>query len=393
MMEVNVEEFYRIKRLPPYVFSIVNDLKLKLRREGEDIVDLGMGNPDIPTPQHIVDKAAEALYNPRNHRYSASKGIYKLRLAICNRYKKKYNVDLDPETEAVTTIGVKEGFAHLILAITNPGTSVIVPDPFYPIHFYSVVIAGGDVRTLPLSEEEEFIFNLEKTIKASWPPPKVLVLSYPHNPTTRSVDIKFFEKIVEFAKEYNMYVIHDFAYADISFDGYEPPSILQVKGAKDVCVEFYSMSKSYSMAGWRIGFAVGNKTLIHALARLKSYLDYGVFQPLQIASIHALNSDDSCIAEICEIYRRRRDKLIDGLNRIGWKVNPPKATMFVWAEIPEQYKEMGSLEFSKFLIKEAKVAVSPGIGFGEYGEGYVRFALVENELRIQQAIRGIKRVL
>ncbi len=392
-MEVNVEEFYRIKRLPPYVFSIINDLKLKLRREGEDIVDLGMGNPDIPTPQHIVDKAAEALYNPRNHRYSASKGIYKLRLAICNRYKKKYNVDLDPETEAVTTIGVKEGFAHLILAITNPGTSVIVPDPFYPIHFYSVVIAGGDVRTLPLSEEEEFIFNLEKTIKASWPPPKVLVLSYPHNPTTRSVNIKFFEKIVEFAKEYKMYVIHDFAYADISFDGYDPPSILQVKGAKDVCIEFYSMSKSYSMAGWRIGFAVGNKTLIHALARLKSYLDYGVFQPLQIASIHALNSDDSCISEICEIYRRRRDKLIDGLNRIGWKVNPPKATMFVWAEIPEQYKKMGSLEFSKFLIKEAKVAVSPGIGFGEYGEGYVRFALVENELRIQQAIRGIKRVL
>ncbi len=388
-----MEEFYRIKRLPPYVFSIINDLKLKLRREGEDIVDLGMGNPDIPTPQHIVDKAAEALYNPRNHRYSASKGIYKLRLAICNRYKKKYNVDLDPETEAVTTIGVKEGFAHLILAITNPGTSVIVPDPFYPIHFYSVVIAGGDVRTLPLSEEEEFIFNLEKTIKASWPPPKVLVLSYPHNPTTRSVNIKFFEKIVEFAKEYKMYVIHDFAYADISFDGYDPPSILQVKGAKDVCIEFYSMSKSYSMAGWRIGFAVGNKTLIHALARLKSYLDYGVFQPLQIASIHALNSDDSCISEICEIYRRRRDKLIDGLNRIGWKVNPPKATMFVWAEIPEQYKKMGSLEFSKFLIKEAKVAVSPGIGFGEYGEGYVRFALVENELRIQQAIRGIKRVL
>ncbi len=392
-MEVNVEEFYRIKRLPPYVFSIVNDLKLKLRREGEDIVDLGMGNPDIPTPQHIVDKAAEALYNPRNHRYSASKGIYKLRLAICNRYKKKYNVDLDPETEAVTTIGVKEGFAHLILAITNPGTSVIVPDPFYPIHFYSVVIAGGDVRTLPLSEEEEFIFNLEKTIKASWPPPKVLVLSYPHNPTTRSVDIKFFEKIIEFAKEYKMYVIHDFAYADISFDGYVPPSILQVKGAKDVCIEFYSMSKSYSMAGWRIGFAVGNKTLIHALARLKSYLDYGVFQPLQIASIHALNSDESCISEICEIYRKRRDKLIDGLNRIGWKVEPPKATMFVWAEIPEQYKKMGSLEFSKFLIKEAKVAVSPGIGFGEYGEGYVRFALVENELRIQQAIRGIKRVL
>ncbi len=388
-----MEEFYRIKRLPPYVFSIVNDLKLKLRREGEDIVDLGMGNPDIPTPQHIVDKAAESLYNPKNHRYSASKGIYKLRLAICNRYKEKYNVDLDPETEAVTTIGVKEGFAHLILAITNPGTSIIVPDPFYPIHFYSVIIAGGDVRSIPLSEEEEFIYNLEKTIKASWPPPKVLVLSYPHNPTTRCVDLDFFEKIVEFAKENKMYIIHDFAYADIAFDGYTPPSILQVKGAKDVCVEFYSMSKSYSMAGWRIGFALGNKTLIHALARLKSYLDYGVFQPLQIASIHALNSDQSCVQEICDIYKKRRDKLIDGLNRIGWKVKPPKATMFVWAEIPEKYKKMGSLEFSKFLIKEAKVAVSPGIGFGEYGEGYVRFALVENEHRILQAVRGIKRVL
>ncbi len=388
-----MEEFYRIKRLPPYVFAIVNDLKMKLRREGEDIVDLGMGNPDIPTPQHIVDKAAEALYNPRNHRYSASKGIFKLRLAICNRYKERYNVDLDPETEAVATIGVKEGFAHLILAITNPGTSVIVPDPFYPIHFYSVIISGGDVRTLPLSEGEEFLYNLEKTIKESWPPPKVLVLSFPHNPTTNCVDINFFEKIVDFAKENKIFIIHDFAYADISFDGYTPPSILQVKGAKDICVEFYSMSKSFSMAGWRVGFAVGNKTLIHALARIKSYLDYGVFQPLQIASIHALNSDQGCVKEICEIYKKRRDKLVDGLNRIGWKVKSPKGTMFLWAEIPEKYKKMGSLEFSKFLIKEAKVAVSPGIGFGEYGEGYVRFALVENELRIQQAIRGIKRVL
>ncbi len=388
-----MEEFYRIKRLPPYVFAIVNDLKLKLRREGEDIVDLGMGNPDIPTPQHIVDKAAEALYNPRNHRYSASKGISKLRLAICNRYKKRYNVDLDPETEAVVTIGVKEGFAHLILAITNPGTSVIVPDPFYPIHFYSVIISGGDVRTLPLSEGEEFLYNLEKTIKESWPPPKVLVLSFPHNPTTNCVDISFFEKIVDFAKENKIFIIHDFAYADISFDGYTPPSILQVKGAKDISIEFYSMSKSFSMAGWRVGFAVGNKTLINALARIKSYLDYGVFQPLQIASIHALNSDQSCVKEICKIYKSRRDKLVEGLNRIGWKVKSPKATMFLWAEIPEKYKKMGSLEFSKFLIKEAKVAVSPGIGFGEYGEGYVRFALVENELRIQQAIRGIKRVL
>ena len=388
-----MEEFYRIKRLPPYVFSIVNELKMKLRREGEDIVDLGMGNPDIPTPQHIVDKAAEALYNPRNHRYSASKGIYKLRLAIANRYKNKYGVDIDPETEVVTTIGVKEGFSHLILAITNPGTSVLVPDPYYPIHFYSVIIAGGDVRTIPLTEQDEFIFNLEKTLKASWPQPKVLVISYPHNPTTICVDIDFFEKIVEFAKENKMYVIHDFAYSDIAFDGFNPPSILQVKGAKDVCVEFYSMSKSFSMAGWRIGFAVGNKILIHALARLKSYLDYGVFQPLQIASIHALNSDQNCINEICNIYKKRRDKLIDGLNRIGWKVPAPKATMFVWAEIPDKYKKMGSLEFAKFLIKEAKVAVSPGIGFGDYGEGYVRFALVENEHRILQAIRGIKRVL
>ncbi len=389
-----MEEFYRIKRLPPYVFNIVNDLKIKLRREGEDIVDLGMGNPDIPTPQHIVDKAAEAIYNPRNHRYSASKGIYKLRLAICNRYKNKYNVDLDPETEAIVTIGAKEGFAHLILAIVNPGTSIIVPDPYYPIHFYSVIIAGGDVRTFPLSEDQdEFIYNLEKTVKQSWPTPKVIVLSFPHNPTTMCVSLDFFEKIVDFARENNLYIIHDFAYADIAFDGYTPPSILQIKGAKDICVEFYSMSKSYSMAGWRIGFAVGNKTLIHALARIKSYLDYGIFQPLQIAAIHALNSDQKCVEEIVEIYRKRRDKLVSGLNRIGWNVISPKATMFVWAKIPEKFEKMGSLEFSKFLIKEAKVAVSPGIGFGEYGEGYVRFALVENELRILQAIRGIKRVL
>ncbi len=389
-----MEEFYRIKRLPPYVFSIIDELKMKLRREGEDIVDLGMGNPDIPTPQHIVDKAAEALYNPRNHRYSASRGIYKLRLAICNRYKDKYNVELDPETEAIATIGVKEGFSHLILAIVNPGTSIIVPDPFYPIHFYSVIIAGGDVRSLPLTgDQDEFIYNLEKTVKQSWPPPKVLVISFPHNPTTMCVDLDFFEKIVDFARDNNMFIIHDFAYADISFDGYNPPSILQVKGAKDLCVEFYSMSKSFSMAGWRIGFAVGNKTLIHALTRIKSYLDYGIFQPLQIASIHALNSDQSCVREICEIYRKRRDKLINGLNRIGWKVASPKATMFVWAKIPEKYEKMGSVEFAKFLINEAKVAVSPGIGFGEYGEGYVRFALVENEHRILQAIRGIKRVL
>jgi len=388
-----MEEFYRIKRLPPYVFAIVNDLKMKLRREGEDIIDLGMGNPDIPTPQHIVDKVAEAIYNPRNHRYSASKGIYKLRLAITNRYKKMYDVDLDPETEAIATIGVKEGYSHLILAITNPGTAAIVPNPCYPIHSYAIIIAGGDVRSFRLGDEQEILEEIETIVKQSWPIPKFIVLSFPHNPTTTCVDLNFFEKIVDFAKENNMYIIHDFAYADIAFDGYKPPSILQVKGAKDCCVEFYSMSKSYSMAGWRIGFALGNKTLIHALARIKSYLDYGVFQPLQIAAITALNSDQSCVQEICDIYRKRRDKLITGLNNIGWNVASPKATMFVWAKIPEKYKEMGSLEFSKFLTKEAKVAVSPGIGFGEYGDEYVRFALVENEHRIQQAIRGMRRAL
>ena len=388
-----MEEFYRIKRLPPYVFAIVNELKMKLRREGEDIIDLGMGNPDIPTPQHIVDKVAESVYNPRNHRYSASKGIYKLRLAIANMYKKKFDVDIDPETEAIATIGVKEGYSHLILAITNPGTCAIVPDPCYPIHSYAVIIAGGDVRSIPFEAGRNFIEEIEKVVKQSWPAPKYIVLSFPHNPTTICVDLDFFEKVVSFAKENNMYVIHDLAYADIAFDGYTPPSILQVKDAKDCCVEFYSLSKTYSMAGWRIGFALGNRNLIHALTRLKSYLDYGVFQPLQIAAITALNSDQSCVTEIRDIYQKRRDKLVEGLNKVGWQVNPPKATMFLWAKIPEQYREMGSLEFSKFLIKEAKVAVSPGIGFGESGDDYVRFALVENEMRIQQAVRGIKRIL
>jgi len=387
-----LEEFYRIKRLPPYVFAIVNDLKMKLRREGEDIIDLGMGNPDIPTPQHIVDKVAEAVYNPRNHRYSASKGIYKLRVAICDRYKDKYGVDLDPESEAIATIGVKEGYSHLVLAITNPGDCAIVSNPCYPIHSYAVIIAGGDVRSVPFEEGRDFLEEIEKVVKQTWPIPKYMVLSFPHNPTTLCVDIDFFEKIVAFAKENNMYIIHDFAYSDISFDGYTPPSILQVKGAKENCIEFYSMSKSYSMAGWRIGFALGNKTLIHALTRLKSYLDYGVFQPLQIAGITALNSGQDCINEICEIYKSRRDKLISGLNKAGWEVKPPKATMFVWAKIPEKYRKMGSVEFSKFLIKESKVAVSPGIGFGEYGDEYVRFALVENEMRIQQAVRGIKKI-
>ncbi len=387
-----MEEFYRIKRLPPYVFAIVNELKMNLRREGEDIIDLGMGNPDIPTPQHIVDKVAEAVYNPRNHRYSASKGIYKLREAICEKYKTNYNVDLDPETEAIATIGVKEGYSHLILAVTNPGTCALVPEPCYPIHSYAVIIAGGDIRTVPFKEGVDFIEEIDKVVRQTWPTPKYIVLSFPHNPTTICIDLDFFEKIVDFAKENNMFIIHDFAYSDISFDGYVPPSIMQVKDAKDCCVEFYSLSKSYSMAGWRIGFAVGNKKLIHALTRLKSYLDYGVFQPLQIAAITALKSDQSCIDEICDIYKSRRDKLITGLNKIGWEVKSPKATMFVWAEIPEQFQHMGSLEFSKFLIKEAKVAVSPGIGFGESGDKFVRFALVENEMRIQQALRGLRRI-
>jgi alanine-synthesizing transaminase len=387
-----MEEFERIKRLPPYVFAIVNDLKMKLRREGEDIIDLGMGNPDIPTPQHIVDKVAEAVYNPRNHRYSASKGIYKLRTAICDKYKEQFGVDLDPETEAIATIGVKEGYSHLVLAITNSGTSAIVPNPCYPIHSYAIIIAGGDVRSVPFEEGRDFIEEIEKVVKNSWPIPGYIVLSFPHNPTTLCVDIEFFEKIVDFAKENNMFIIHDLAYADIAFDGYKPPSILQVKGAKDCCVEFYSMSKTYSMAGWRLGFALGNKKLIHALTRIKSYLDYGVFQPLQIAAITALKSDQSCVQEINEIYKKRRDKLVEGLNKVGWEVTSPKATMFLWAKIPEQYIHMGSLEFSKFLINEAKVAVSPGIGFGEYGDKYVRFALVENEMRIQQAVRGIKKI-
>ena len=366
---------------------------MKLRRNGEDIIDLGMGNPDVPTPQHIVDKVAEAVYNPRNHRYSASKGIYKLRLAIANMYKNKFNVELDPETEAIATIGVKEGYSHLILAITNPGTCAIVPDPCYPIHSYAVIIAGGDVRSIPFEEGRDFIEEIEKVVRQSWPTPKYMVLSFPHNPTTICVDLDFFEKIVDFAKANNMYIIHDLAYADIAFDGYKPPSILQVKGAKDCCIEFYSLSKTYSMAGWRIGFALGNSKLIYALTRLKSYLDYGVFQPLQIAAITALNSDQSCIEEIRNIYKSRRDKLIEGLNKIGWAVNSPKATMFVWAKIPEQYQDMGSLEFSKLLVNRAGVAVSPGIGFGESGDKYVRFALVENEMRIQQAIRGIKKLL
>ena len=389
-------QFARIDRLPPYVFAVVNDLKTKLRRAGEDIVDLGMGNPDLPTPQHIVDKLCEAAQNPKNHRYSQTKGLYRLREALALWYKRKYNVDLDPETEVITTIGSKEGLAHLALTLINPGDVAIVPSPAYPIHPYSIIIAGGDVRSVPLFtddvfDEEAFFESIVKAYKESWPRPKVLILNFPHNPTTACVSLEFFEKVVDFAKENNLIVIQDIAYAEISFDGYVPPSILQVKDAKEVAVEFYSLSKTYSMAGWRVGFAAGNKEIIHALYKMKSYLDYGMFQPIQIAAIIALKSDQSCVEEYRKIYERRRDVLVEGLNRIGWKVEKPKSTMFVWAKIPEQFQSMGSLEFAKMLLLDGKVAVSPGIGFGEYGDKYVRFALVENELRIKQAVRGIKR--
>jgi len=389
-------QFARIDRLPPYVFAVVNDLKMKLRRAGEDIVDLGMGNPDLPTPQHIVDKLCEAAQNPKNHRYSQTKGLFKLREALALWYKRKYNVELDPETEVITTIGSKEGLAHLALTLINPGDVAIVPTPAYPIHPYSIIIAGGDVRSVPILTEEgfdpeAFFESIVKAYKESWPRPKVLILNFPHNPTTATVDLSFFEKVVDFAKDNNLIVIQDLAYAEISFDGYVPPSILQVKGAKDVAVEFYSLSKTYSMAGWRVGFAAGNKEIIHALYRMKSYLDYGMFQPIQIAAIIALKGDQSCVEEYRKIYESRRNTLVEGLTRIGWHVEKPKATMFVWAKIPEKFQSMGSLEFSKMLLLDGKVAVSPGIGFGEYGDKYVRFALVENELRIKQAVRGIKR--
>jgi len=385
-----MDEFYRIKRLPPYVFGIVNDLKAKARSRGEDIIDLGMGNPDQATPKHIVDKLVQAARNPRNHRYSASKGITRLRKAITVWYRDRYGVELDPDTEAIATIGAKEGLAHLALAVLQPGDGALVPNPTYPIHSYSVVIADGDLRSVPLVPGDDFFARLTETARLSWPKAKLLILSFPHNPTTLCVDRDFFVKVVEFAKEHRMMVVHDFAYADISFDGYRPPSFLEAPGAKDVGVEFFSMTKSYNMAGWRLAFCCGNREMVNALARIKSYLDYGVFQPIQIAGIVALENDQKCVEEINEMYRRRRDVLVDGINKLGWQVAKPKGTMFVWAPIPEAYRAMGSLEFSKMLIQEAKVAVSPGIGFGEYGEGHVRFALVENEQRIKQALRGLR---
>jgi alanine-synthesizing transaminase len=386
-------DFPRIQRLPPYIFNIVNDLKHEARRAGDDIIDFGLGNPDGATPPHIVSKLLEAAQNPANYRYSVSRGIYKLRVAICDWYRRRFDVDLDPDSEAVVTIGSKEGIAHLAIAVLGPGDVVLCPSPTYPIHQYSVIIAGGDLRSIPLVPGSDFFANLVEAIRQSWPKPKMLILNFPHNPTTEVVDLAFFERIVDFAREHDLMVVHDLAYADLAFDGYQPPSFLQVKGAKDLGVEFFTMSKSYNMPGWRVGFMVGNPAMVAALARLKSYFDYGIFQPVQIAAIQALNGPQDCVEEIRTTYRSRRDSLVDGLNRAGWAVAKPKATMFVWAKIPDEFVDMGSLEFSKFLLKEAKVAVSPGIGFGAYGDQYVRFALIENEHRTRQAVRGIRRAL
>ncbi|MDD4951206.1 MAG: aminotransferase class I/II-fold pyridoxal phosphate-dependent enzyme [Desulfovibrionaceae bacterium] len=385
-----MQQFARVHRLPPYVFATVNKLKMEMRHQGADIVDLGMGNPDLPTPKHIVDKLVEAVQKPANHRYSASKGINGLRLAIANWYLNRFGVELDHDQEVVVTMGAKEGLAHLALVMLSPGDVVLAPDPAYPIHPFASIIAGADVRRIPIGQDRDFFEDLQAAVKQTWPKPKLLIINYPHNPTTVVVDLPFFQKIVDFAKEHELYVIHDLAYADFTFDGYVAPSFLQAKGAKDVGVEFFSLSKSYSMAGWRVGFCCGNQDMVQALTRIKSYLDYGIFQPIQIAACIALNGPQECVREIMDIHQDRRDALIDGLNRIGWEVPPPKATMFVWAEIPEPFRHLGSVEFSKLMLKEANVAVSPGLGFGQYGDNHVRFALVENRQRINQAVRGLK---
>jgi len=387
-----LDEFQRIKRLPPYVFNIVNELKAKARARGEDIIDFGMGNPDQPPPRHIVDKLVEVAQREDTHRYSQSRGIPRLRRAICRWYQQRFGVELDQETEAIVTIGSKEGLAHLALATVGPGDAILVPNPAYPIHPYGFVIAGADIRHVPLLPHFDFFAGLEKAIKDSWPRPKMLVLNFPGNPTTQVVELPFFEKVIAIAKEYEIWVVHDLAYSELTFDGYIAPSILQVPGAKELAVEFYSLSKTYNMPGWRVGFMCGNATLVAALARMKSYLDYGMYTPIQVAAITALEGPQDCVREIAETYRQRRDVLCEGLNSLGWHVEKPKATMFVWAPIPEQYRHLGSLEFSKKLLEEAKVAVSPGIGFGEYGDDHVRFGLIENEHRTRQAVRGIRQM-
>jgi alanine-synthesizing transaminase len=388
-----MEEFSRIQRLPAYVFNITGEMKSAARRRGEDIIDFGMGNPDGATPKHIVDKLVEAAQKPATHRYSVSRGIPRLRRAICNWYKSRYNVDLDPETEAIVTIGSKEGIAHLCLAILDSRDTVLVPNPSYPIHIYGPVIAGAHIVSVPVQDQEKFLAQLEEIIPRMTPRPKALIVNFPSNPTTECVELPFLARLVALAREHGFYLIQDLAYADIAFDGYKPPSVLEVPGAKEVAVEFFTLSKSYNMPGWRIGFMVGNQRLVNALARLKSYFDYGTFTPIQVAAIAALEGPQGCVAQICDNYRRRRDVLVDGLNKAGWIVAKPRATMFVWAQIPEPYRDLKSLEFSKLLLTEAKTAVSPGIGFGDYGDDHVRFALIENEERTRQALRGIKAML
>jgi alanine-synthesizing transaminase len=385
-----MRNFSRIERLPPYVFNITAELKMAARRRGEDIIDMSMGNPDGATPRHIVDKMIEAANRPNTHGYSVSKGIPRLRKAISDWYRRRYAVDIDPDSEAIVTIGSKEGLAHLMLATLDRGDTVLVPNPSYPIHIYGAVIAGANIRSVRMTPGVDFFEELERAVRESIPKPKMMVLGFPSNPTAQCVDLSFFERVVALAKEHDILVVHDLAYADICFDGYVAPSIMQVPGARDVAVEFFTMSKSYNMAGWRIGFMVGNRELVHALARIKSYHDYGTFTPIQVASIAALDGPQECVAQVVEQYRSRRDVLARGLHEAGWNVEIPKASMYIWAEIPEPYKAQGSLEFSKRLLAEAKVAVSPGIGFGEYGDDYVRFALIENEQRTRQAVRGIK---
>jgi alanine-synthesizing transaminase len=389
-------DFHKLNRLPPYVFSEVDKLKMAARRAGEDVIDLGMGNPDLATPPHVVDKICEAARNPRNHRYSSSRGLPNLRAAIVDWYQRRHGVELDPEGEVISVIGAKEGLSHFVLMTVGPGDSVLCPDPAYPIHQYSVIIAGGDLRHVPLTPDSDFIANLEQALSRSWPKPKMMILSFPHNPTTRVVEPGFFERIVDFARANDLMILHDFAYAEVCFDGYRAPSLLEVPDARDVAIEFGSLSKSHSMAGWRVGFAAGNPDMIHALTRIKSYLDYGIPTPIQVGAIVALRGPQDCVAEAVGTYRLRRDALLDGLGQPGegsWKIERPLGTMFVWAPIPDALRGLGSLEFSKRLLAEARVAVAPGIGFGEHGEGYVRFALVENRHRIRQAVRGIRRFL
>ena len=385
-------EFSRISRLPPYAFNVIGELKAAARKRGEDIIDFGMGNPDGATPDHIVKKLVEAAQRPSTHRYSVSKGIPRLRRAICEWYRKRFNVELDPDTEAIVTIGSKEGIAHLCLAVLDRGDAVLVPNPSYPIHIYGPVISGADIRSIPMREGVNFTAELEQAIRLMYPRPKFLILNFPSNPTTQCVDLDFFALIIAICRENEIYVVHDLAYADIVFDGYQAPSILQVPGAKDIAVEFFTLSKSYNMPGWRVGFMVGNAKLVGALTRLKSYFDYGTFTPIQVAAIAALEGPQGCVREICETYRKRRDCLVSGLQKVGWPIESPRATMFAWAAIPESYRTLGSLEFSKKLLSDARIAVSPGIGFGDYGDGYVRFALIENEERTRQALRGIKQM-